>query len=700
MNPDTLLSHILGVGPYTAKKLERLNIYTIKDLVYHFPFRYDDYSKQSQIREAQIGQSITLKGQLWSIKNSYTRYGKVLTQALFNDGTGSVELFWFNQPWLIKSISSGDNLQISGRLDKKGSKLTIIMPKWEKIVDNHKPLSMNPDPIGVNHEPLHTGRLVPIYPETFDLTSKWIRSKIAFFLPKVLDQIKDPLPPEIKKEMLDLKIALNNIHFPPDLGQAQKARERLSFDELFEIQLATLKVRSDWGKKTKSHSLKIDSGKIDKFISMLPFDLTSAQKKVIQQIFADLKASHPMNRLVQGEVGSGKTIVAAIAIYVNFLNGLGSLLMAPTEILAFQHYDTLSKLLAPHGVSVGIYTGSRKFAKSQGDKNSRLQTLVPSPYVIVGTHALLSEKLIKQNIGLVVIDEQQRFGVSQRSILRAHAKQTQILPHFLTMTATPIPRTVALTFYGDLDLSIIDELPKGRQKIKTFVVPSKKRQDAYKFIEKKVLQGDQVYIITPLIEPSETLISAKAAKAEFERLKTAVFPDLRLGLLHGKLKPKEKQEAINLFKSGQTQILVSTSVVEVGVDISNATIMVIEGGERFGLSQLHQLRGRVGRGAKQSFCLIFTGEENPQTVKRLKNLEKIESGLKLSEIDLKIRGGGEVFGTAQSGRWNLKIANLSDLGLIEKTREAAKKILGIDPTLDKYPLLQAKLQNLSGIMPD
>ncbi|MDO8498426.1 MAG: ATP-dependent DNA helicase RecG [bacterium] len=414
------------------------------------------------------------------------------------------------------------------------------------------------------------------------------------------------------------------------------------------------------------------------FFTSLSFQLTDAQKRVIQEVVTDLSKNFPMNRLVQGEVGSGKTVVAAAVIYLAHLNNLKSIIMAPTEILAFQHFDTLSRLLEPFGIKVGIYTGSRK--RIQGD--------LP---VIVGTHALLSKSLELNNVGLVVVDEQQRFGVEQRTLLRDKAES----PHFLTMTATPIPRTVALTIYGDLDLSVIDQMPVGRKVVRTYFVPQSKRLDAYKFIENHIKEEEQAYIITPLIEESETQASAKAAKVEYERLQKQVFPKLRLGLLHGRLKSKEKEAAINAFKNHELDILVSTSVVEVGVDVPNATIMVIEGGERFGLAQLHQLRGRVGRGEQQSYAFLFTEEENPQVINRLKNLERIHDGLTLSELDLKIRGGGEVFGTAQSGRWNLKIASLSNLSLIEKTRAAAQKVLAQDPSLDKYPNLKRKLSSLA-----
>lgn len=670
MDLTTSLSTLTGVGFYLSYKLKKLNLQTVADLIYYFPFRYDDFSQTVKINEAQTGQLVTLQGEIWSIKNVYTRSRKILTRAIFNDGTFPVNLTWFNQSWLTKQIKVGDKLQVSGKLTKYKNKLSIIMPKWE-ILRLH--------PGGVNGS-LHTGRLVPVYPETEGVTSKWIRTKLSQILPQIINQIQDPLPDFLKAGMLSLPDSLQKIHFPKNLTEAEKGRERLGYDELFYVSLATQKIRREWKNKPTIKALKIDAKALDSFIQKLPFELTGAQQKVVEEVISDLRKNQPMNRMIQGEVGSGKTVVTAIIIYLMHLNKLKTLFMAPTEILAFQHYTTISNLLTPLGIKVGIYTGSRKSAEGKN--------------VTVGTHALLSPKLDTKDVGLIIIDEQQRFGVSQRTYLRSKTK----LPHFLTTTATPIPRTVALTLYGDLDLSTIDELPKNRLKIKTYVVPNKKRVAAYKFIEKQVNLGDQAYIITPLIEESETLKSAKAATVEFDRLKK-IFPKLKLGLLHGRLKAGEKDQMMEKFKKFEIGILVSTSVVEVGVDVTNATIMVIESAERFGLAQLHQLRGRVGRGEKQSFCLLFT--DDPQATSRLKNLEKINDGMKLAELDLKIRGAGEIFGLKQSGRFEFKIGSLADIDLVEKTRQAASAILKIDPELDKHPRLAAQLHKLAAnVMPD
>lgn len=681
MDLKTSLSSLSGIGPTFAKRLEYLNLHIVEDLINHYPFRYEDFANVSTISNLKIGESITVSGEIWEIKNTYTRFRKVLTKAILNDGSGTIEITWFNQPWLTKNVKTGDRLQVSGKVGKSGHKVTLVSPKWEKLSNI----------IVEENNTIHTGRLVPVYPETYGITSKWIRQKIAKILPIALEKISDPLPESVRGEMLALPQALSQIHFPEDFQQLKLARNRLAFDELFYIQLSAQKTRLQWQQKQIINPLIVDKQALENFIQNLPFQLTKSQIKVISEIVEDLQKNHPMNRLVQGDVGSGKTVVAAAIIYLTLLQGLQSVLMAPTEILAFQHFETLSKLLEPYNITVGIYTGSKKFTK-----NKEL-TEHNSPQVIVGTHALLSNKLELENVGLVVVDEQQRFGVEQRSLLRNKAKT----PHFLTMTATPIPRTVALTLYGDLDLSVIDELPQGRKTVRTHFVPHKKRADAYNFIAKLIKEGQQIYIITPLIELSETNISAKAAKVEYERLKKDIFPDFKIGLLHGRLKSKEKEQAINEFKDHEIDILVSTSVVEVGVDVPNATIMVIEGAERFGLAQLHQLRGRVGRGSQQSYTLLFAEDEKPQTISRLKIFETTHDGLKLAELDLKIRGSGEFFGTAQSGRWDLKIASLSDLQLIEKSKHAAQDILDQSSNLDKYPQLQAKLTHLAGkIMPD
>lgn len=669
MQLNTPLAKLAGIGPSFINRLKRLNLNNLEDLIYHFPSRYEDFSNVSKLSDVKIGDKVTIKGEVWQIKNAYTKLGKVITKALINDGSATIELVWFNQPYLTKAIKVGDRLNVAGEVSKFAGKLSIVSPDYEKA-----------------DRLVHTGRLVPIYPETYGISSKWLRNQINKLLPFALREIDEYLPDMVKAKMIDLPQAIHKIHFPKNKQDILDSKNRLSFDELFLINLATNQTRSKWQQKTLIKTWKFTESDLNHFKNNLPFELTEAQERVLSEIIADLKKPHPMNRLLQGEVGSGKTVVAATIVYLAQLNGFQSLLMAPTEILAWQHYETLKNLLEPLKLSIGLYTGSRKF--------TRIKNFIPD--VIVGTHALLSDQIKPDKVGLVIIDEQHRFGVEQRTLLRAKGSA----PHLLTMTATPIPRTVSLTIYGDLDISVIDEMPKGRQVIKTYLVPEKKRADAYKFIEKKVKEKDQVYIITPLIEESETQASVKAAKVEFERLQT-VFPDLKLGLLHGRMKSKDKEQVIIKFRSNQIDILVSTSVVEVGVDIPNATIMLIEGAQRFGLAALHQLRGRVGRGGKESFCLLFSDSNLPEENRRLKQMEKIDNGLKLAELDLKIRGSGSIFGYSQHGRFDLKVAKLTDLPLIEKTKSAASKILEENPALDKYPLLKAKLLSVAkDVAPD
>jgi ATP-dependent DNA helicase RecG len=434
----------------------------------------------------------------------------------------------------------------------------------------------------------------------------------------------------------------------------------------------------NWNKNLVSNPYSVEKfrDKIENFIIKLPFKLTNAQKRVIEEIFDDLAKSKPMNRLLEGDVGSGKTVVSAIAMYLSYLNGFQSVLMAPTEILAQQHYKTILQLLTPLKIKIGFATGNEKKKIDDFD-------------VMVGTHAVLEKGISFEKLGLVVIDEQQRFGVEQRALIRGKGKN----PHLLTMTATPIPRTIALTLYGDLDLSILDEMPVGRKQIKTWLVPPEKRNNAYSWIEKQIVDTkSQVFIVCPFIEESETMQTVKAASKEFENLKNNVFKNLKLGLLHGKMKAKEKEGVLEKFRTGKIDILVATPVVEVGIDIPNATIIVIEASERFGLAQLHQLRGRVGRGDKQSYCLLFTESLNPQTLERLKAMEKHNFGAELAELDLKLRGPGEIYGTMQHGRKMLKIASFSDFDLIQKVKREAEKIF---PNLKNYPELLEKLKRIN-----
>lgn len=671
MKLSTPVEKLFMVGPTYARRLKRLGIETVEDLLCHFPFRYIDYSLVSPIRQVQPGEIVTVRGQIISMKNEYTTRGKKIQKGKIADQSGEIEVVWFNQPFLIKTLKPGLTVSLSGKADWFGRKIVLVSPEYEILKSNTQHVTRNTT--------VHTGRLVPVYHETRRVSSKWLRSRISPLIEKAVPTIEDFLPTEVrqKNNLLEISKALKQIHFPQDAKNAKKARERFAFEELFLIHLAALQRKKAWQEKRLAFKLKIDQEKILEFTANLPFKLTKAQKRVLRQIFSDLERDKPMNRLLEGDVGSGKTVVAAGAIYVAYLNGVQSALMAPTEILANQHYKTLNQVLTPLGVNIALLTGATRKKIQDFD-------------LIVGTHALIYKRAKFTQLGLAIIDEQHRFGVEQRGKLIKRGKA----PHLLTMTATPIPRTIALTLYGDLDLSLIDEMPPGRQTVKTWVVPPHKRAAAYDWIRKQIKgTPNQAFIICPLIEESrlETLQSVKAATTEFERLQKEVFPDLKLGLLHGRLKSSQKNEVLEKFKKEKLDILVSTPVVEVGIDIPTATIMMIEGAERFGLAQLHQLRGRVGRGTQQSYCLLFTEFRGEKIIKRLKALERTNIGMKLAELDLEMRGPGEIYGTAQHGFFDLKVASFTDLPLIERTRKAASQLTAHDPQLKSYPLLQAKL---------
>lgn len=665
MTLDSPISHIPLIGPLWVRKLTAFNIKTVKDLLYYIPFRYDDFSTISKIANIQEGETVTIQGTVIEIKNVFTKNGFNLQQAKIEDDTGIIEAVWFNQSFLTRAIHASDQISLSGKIKRMGKKLQISGPKYE-IISRASQQRFQEDLL--KKASVHTARLVPVYSETVGITSKWLRSRINWVLEEIKSgklEIADPLSSDIKRfnQLIDLHKAIIDIHFPNSPIDAKIAKRRLAFDELLFAQIESKIRRMENKKQTVGHKFDVVSqlSKLDQFVKSLSFTLTQAQTNVIDEIYRDLEKETPMNRLVQGDVGSGKTVVAAVAMLVAHLNGYESALMAPTEILALQHFETLKKIYAKSNISVGIATGSTKNYENFD--------------ILVGTHALLTDVVKFKKLGLVVIDEQHRFGVEQRAILTNKGHN----PHVLTMTATPIPRTVALTLYGDLDMSLVNEMPKNRLPIKTWVVPENKRDDAYEWIKK---QKAQAFIICPFIEESETLLTVKSAKAEFERLSTEIFPKLKLGLLHGKMKPKEKDTVLDKFKKQELGILVATPVVEVGIDIPTATVMLIEAADRFGLAQLHQLRGRVGRGDQQSFCLLFCDQETGTA--RLKFLETVNNGLELAEIDLKYRGPGQRLGTAQHGKWDLKIADFSDLSLIDQTRKLAEIVVN-NP--DSFPTL-------------
>lgn len=653
MKLDSPVGNLPFVGPVYVRKLEKLNIFTIEDLLNHVPSRYIDYTQVSKISQIQPGETVTIIGNVTSIKNIYTKSRKKIQLAQLSDTTGTIDVVWFNQPFLVRNIKKNLKISLSGKVDWFGKKKSLISPDYELIREGH--------------DTIHTGRLVPLYHETHGISSKWLRSRISYLLPIIKPELDEFLPPSVmmREGFENLKDAYKNIHFPEEIIEAQKAHTRLSFNELLFLHLANEYKKIDWQQNETIYQLKVDKKLEKQFEDSLPFRLTQSQLRAKEEILTDLSLSTPMNRLLEGDVGSGKTVVAAEAAFVAFANGHQVIFMAPTQILAQQHYDTLKETFNSFNVRVTLVT-------SQGVKGGPGKT-----DVFVGTHALIHKKVDFENVALVVIDEQQRFGVEQRAHLITKSGKKKKAPHVLTMTATPIPRTVALTAYGDLDLSTLDELPKGRQRITTWMIPPHKRKGAYTWLEKQLKQfKTQAFIICPLIEESEieTMKQVKAATAEYQKL-NVVFSNYSLGLLHGKLKAKEKEAVMSSFKSGEVDILVSTPVVEVGIDVPNATIMMIEGAERFGLSQLHQLRGRVGRGEKKSYCLLFTERRGGKVTRRLNALKYGLSGFELAELDLKLRGPGEVFGTHQHGFFDLKIAKWQDILMIKKAKDIANQVI-------------------------
>lgn len=663
--------------------LERLGILTLEDLLLHLPFRYEDFTNTVTIRNLQMGEISVVHGTVIDIKNEYTKRHFVIQKATISDGTANLSCTWFNQPYITRIIKPEDTIGLVGKLEFFGRKPTFTVKEYEVLT-------------GASNG-IHTTGLVPVYSETRGLSSKWLRNRIYEILENCKDSIIEYLS---EAEIAKLKIplfydALHACHFPKTLEEAKIARNRLAFDELLLAQLAALKRREEWEAKNRGIPFEVESLKlkVESFINSLPFKLTDGQNEAISDLKKDLQREIPMNRLLEGDVGSGKTVVSAIAMYIAHLNGYQSTLMAPTEILALQHFETLKTLFEPFGITVGLATGSKKLGVSSLGKEKSLSSdsELQTPNIIVGTHALIQKGINFEKLGLVVIDEQQRFGVEQRAMLRQKAKN----PHFLTMTATPIPRTILLAIYKDLDVSLLHELPHGRKHIKTWLVPPVKRNNAYLWIKKQIVESDykdQAFIVCPFIEESESMDTVKAAKSEFERLQKEDLKGLKLGLLHGKLKAKEKNEILEQFRDKKIHVLVATPVVEVGIDIPDATIMIIEAADRFGLSQLHQLRGRVGRGDKQSYCLLFTESSSDIVLKRLKFMETSHSGFELAELDLKLRGPGDMFGTRQHGSAGFRIADFGNYALVNQAKMEAESLL---PHLSQNPQLAEKVENVS-----
>lgn len=666
----THIKDILRTTPKHIRKLQGLGVETVHDFLLYFPRTYKDRTDIAKVADIKLDEVNVIKGVLTHLHTRRTKYGKYLTFGKLTDETGSIQVIWFNQPHIKRVLYSGSEIILTGKVKYSFGKITLQSPSYELQKE----------------EQIHSERIVPIYHETEGISSKWIREKLKPLIDEWTLEFNEYLPSDIieKYGFPILNEAIKNVHFPENEDLLEKSRARLSFDELFLLQLKALRKKWQWQQIAAEEQKQIPQNikLIKEFISSLPFELTNAQKKALAQILRDIEKPYPMSRLLQGDVGSGKTVVATAAILNTVKAGFQCALMAPTEILARQHYNTIYKYLGSYGLNIQFISGSTRESLKK-DIIQQMQTGTVD--IVIGTHALIQEKIGFKNLGLAIIDEQHRFGVKQRNILKSFSS-----PHLLSLSATPIPRTLAITIYGDQDLSVINELPRGRQQIITRLIPEKKRIDAYRWIEDQVKKGRQVFVICPLIDESDTL-GLKSVKKEYAYLKENVFKEFEIGLLHGKLKSKEKDEIMQKFSENKINILVSTSVVEVGIDVPNATIMMIEGSERFGLSQLHQFRGRVGRGEHQSYCFLFTNSESEETQKRLSSMVKYSSGFKLSEIDLQLRGPGEIYGVKQSGIPDLKMASLTDSETIEKARTEAQKIIEKDPHLDNYPKLKKKI---------
>ncbi|MEA4909830.1 MAG: ATP-dependent DNA helicase RecG, partial [Anaerolineaceae bacterium] len=649
------LTVLTGIGHQNAQTLQNLGLETLGDLLYYFPRRYIDYSQLKTINRIEYGEELTIIAGVQSVSTRPIRGGQMqIIEVIVSDSTGFLRLSWFNQNWIANRLKPGEQIIISGKVDMYLGRLVMNNPEWETL----------------DQQQLNTNRIVSVYSLTARVTQRMLRriihQTVSFWAPRLVD----PLPEKVKQSagLVNLATAIQQVHFPDSFEKLQAARARLAFDEIFMLQLGVLRQRAQWMVGTAQQFNASDEW-LEQQVSRLPFRLTSAQHKVIDDIRKDLASGKPMNRLLQGDVGSGKTIVAALAAILVAQGGAQTAFMAPTSILAEQHYRNLLHLMATSAdenaplkpEEIRLLIGDTSESEKQEIRESLKSGVIK---ILVGTHALIEDPVEFERLQFAIVDEQHRFGVSQRSALRAKGEN----PHLLVMTATPIPRSLALTVYGDLDLSVMDEMPVGRQPIATYVLHPRERERAYQMIHAQIEKGHQAFIIYPLVEKGDR-DEAKAAVEEQARLQKEVFPLLKIGLLHGRLKPEEKDRVMTAFRDQEYQVLVSTSVVEVGVDVPNATVMIVEGANRFGLSQLHQFRGRVGRGQDQSYCLLIPETEDAVENERLTVMSETNNGFVLAERDLEQRGPGEFLGTRQSGFNELKMASLTDVHLIEKARQ-------------------------------
>ena len=663
---------IKGIGEQRAKSLAKLHIATLRDLIAYFPRSYEDRTAVTPIAQLQSGETACVEAMVAAAPTlSRVRRGLELVKLRAVDATGTLDITFFNQPYMKDQLKAGETYTFCGKIEGAPLRRQMTNPVVER-----------------EGQHLLTGRIVPIYPLTAGVSQSILIRSMAQGLAACRDLLPDPLPEPVRKEhkLCHISYAYDQIHFPTDQNTLAIARRRLVFEELFLFAIGLKKLRT---RRSAVSAAPCPVTDLTDFTAALPFALTDAQRRVIGEILADLSSGRPMNRLVQGDVGSGKTMVAAAAMVCAAKNGLQSALMAPTEILAEQHCRGLAPLLEGLGFRCALLTGSMSAAKRRALLTQLSDGAVD---IAIGTHALISPDVAYQNLGLVVTDEQHRFGVAQRSALSAKGTD----PHLLVMSATPIPRTLSLIIYGDLDASIIDQLPPGRQAVDTFAVPGSYRQRIYAFLRKHIAAGRQAYIICPMVEENDALPDDRKAVKEYAAmLQEQVFPDLRVAFVHGRMKPKEKDAVMSAFAAGETDILVSTTVVEVGVDVPNAVVMVVENAERFGLSQLHQLRGRVGRGQHKSYCILISDNRSDETQARLKAMTRLRDGFRIAEEDLKLRGPGDFFGQRQHGLPAMKIADLScDIALLQEAQSAAERLLQADPELSSHPLTAQRVEEL------
>jgi ATP-dependent DNA helicase RecG len=669
------IGSLKGVGAEMERRLERLGITTKGELARHVPRRYDDYSKIVPIRAMQPG-LVSFRGVVERVASRYARTRKLhLTEAIISDGTGTVKAIWFNQGYLAKTIPTGTPVMVSGELKFKNNDLAMQNPAIETMEE------------GV--DPKEAGRIVPIYPETEGLSSRQLRALVRTLVP-LIETMDETLPAEIVSDgkLMPLAKALVEVHLPTSQRVLDKARYRLAFEELWYLMVASLVIKHEiQTEEAPIIEFRVEAAQA--FTAALDFTMTDVQRQVAWEILQDLRRPRPMNRLLEGDVGSGKTVVGTMAALMALANGYQAALMVPTEILARQHVAKLTPLLERLGYPIQLVVGKQAAA----ERKVVLELAASSdPTLFIGTQALLSEKIDFRNLGLVIVDEQHRFGVSQRQALKAKSGR---LPHLLSMTATPIPRSLQLTVYGDLDITVMAGLPPGRQPITTKVVGAREREKTYAFINEQIESGRQVFVVCPLIEPSDQL-GSKSVVAESQRLAKGPFKGRRIGLLHGRLTAAEKQDVMGQFARGEIDVLVATTVIEVGIDVPNATVMLIEGAQQFGLAALHQLRGRIGRGEHASYCFLIPETKGPDTLQRLGAMEKTQDGFRLAQIDLELRGPGQIYGTRQHGILELQFADISDAKLLAAVRQAAVKFID-EEALKRNPEVAARVNALKAV---